>query len=95
MLGLLQGESAEVALSHLLHIDLAANPFVEKRDEGRIFIDGHAMAFRPVDGPLRDGFPGVGVRAHLASTWELSDGRRHLSGGRSRRDLKSVAINNI
>ncbi|EJC71680.1 hypothetical protein Rleg10DRAFT_0062 [Rhizobium leguminosarum bv. trifolii WSM2012] len=70
LLRLLQREPFEVALAHLLHIDLAANPFVDKRDKGWIFIDGHAMGLRPVYGPLRDGFPGGGVRAHLASTWE-------------------------
>ncbi len=64
------GETVEVALAHLLDIDLAAKPFVDKRNEGRIFIDGHAMGFRPIDGTLRNGFPGAGVRAHLASTWE-------------------------
>lgn len=64
------GDTVEVALAHLLDVDLAANPFVDKRNEGRIFIDGHAIGLSPVDGALRDGFPGAGVRAHRASTWE-------------------------
>ena len=89
-----KGNRIEVSFAHGPHVDISANPFLHHGEEGGIRVDRRTARCRPLDHTLRDGSPGLGIRAHEVSPG-IPDGRKDLTAGLPDRDLKLPFVNNI